>query len=275
MPELPEVETIVRGLQPLLTGRRLTDVRILNPASAACGEATLRERVTGRTVKSVRRRAKLILCGLGGASDPEYLVFHLKMTGRLLVAEREEEIAPHTRLVFGLDNGANLLFSDQRKFGYGAVFTPDELAAWPFYASLGPEPLEIAPPEFLRIFNGRKGRIKALLLNQHILAGIGNIYADESLFQAGIHPAAAASSLDEPALVRLHGAIQAVLHKALALGGSSFRDYVNALGKRGAFQEEFCVYGKRNGVCPVCAAVLRQTIVAGRTSTFCPACQPL
>jgi formamidopyrimidine-DNA glycosylase len=271
MPELPEVETIARGLAPLVEGKRIADARVFYPPVVGGNSARFRERVEGRMIAGVRRRGKLLILDL---DDETHLAIHLRMTGRVTVEPHGTEPDRHTHVVLGLDDGVELVFNDQRKFGRFLALSGHELASWPFFARLGPEPLEIGAEQFVGLLAGRTGRIKALLLDQVILAGVGNIYADESLFRAGIHPAASAASIGREGLLKLHLHLREVLEDGLREGGSSFRDYVDALGQRGGFQERFAVYSRKGLACVSCGCVLESTKVAGRTSTFCRVCQP-
>ncbi|WP_244147917.1 bifunctional DNA-formamidopyrimidine glycosylase/DNA-(apurinic or apyrimidinic site) lyase [Desulfohalobium retbaense] len=272
MPELPEVETIARGLDAALTGQHIASVHLRRDA-VACGDAQrIREDVPGRCIKRVWRRAKLLLVD---CVPDRHLVFHLKMSGKLLLGGPLAGQEKHVQAWFGLQSGESFVFQDVRKFGYIRLFDGAELAKWPFFASLGPEPFDLDGPGFARILSGRRARIKSLLLDQTVIAGIGNIYADEALFRAGIHPATPADRLSPGALNRLVYALHAALNKGFASGGSSLRDYVDALGKRGSHQNEFQVYGRCGASCPCCGRCLERTTVAGRTSTFCPRCQPL
>ncbi len=280
MPELPEVETIGQSLAPGLTGRRFAAPRVLHAKTlhAPKTKAAFAEKLAGREILGVGRRAKLLMVALGPrphvADDKSArLVFHLKMTGRLWIREASAAPNRHVRLVFPMDDGQALFFQDVRKFGSCRLLTPKELDAWPFYASLGPEPLDMTPAMFDRALAGRTGRIKALLLNQTIIAGIGNIYADEALFAAGIKPDAKASALTAAKRKDLLFAVQDVLGKALKAGGSTIRDYRTPDGVEGGFQHHFQVYGRAGGPCPRCGATLGAKKVAGRTSTHCPDCQ--
>ncbi|MEG6505595.1 bifunctional DNA-formamidopyrimidine glycosylase/DNA-(apurinic or apyrimidinic site) lyase [Nitratidesulfovibrio sp. 1201_IL3209] len=211
--------------------------------------------------------------GAGGDRVPHLLGVHLKMTGRLFV--HGPEVAPnaHTRVVFGLDDGNRLFFDDARKFGYVRALSDADLATWDFWRSLGPEPLEIAAPDFVDLFRGRRGRIKALLLDQTVIAGIGNIYADESLFRAGIRPDAQAGGLSPDRLRVLHGHLVDVLRESIAECGSSIRDYRDAHGDAGAFQNRFRVYGRAGQPCVACGRALATGKVAGRTTVYCEGCQ--
>jgi len=287
MPELPEVETIARGLRGVLAGRRISEVS--TPGEHALrykdhDAARFRSRVQGARILGVGRRGKLLLLDLepAAAAAPLTMTVHLRMTGRLFIpapglgagCAPELATSPHAHVVFRVDGlEAPLVYHDVRKFGWVLALTAEELAAWPFWATLGPEPLELDAARFAALFRHRKGRIKALLLDQKVIAGIGNIYADESLFRAGIRPDAPADRLGGGALERLHGSLQEVLREAIAACGSSISDYRTASGDAGAFQNSFQVYGRGGECCLRCGEVLQRTTVAGRTSVFCPCCQ--
>ncbi|MBU1002438.1 MAG: bifunctional DNA-formamidopyrimidine glycosylase/DNA-(apurinic or apyrimidinic site) lyase [Proteobacteria bacterium] len=279
MPELPEVETIARGLALDLTEATICGVRLLEPGSLSTGPGTLTREaflaeVPGSRVLGVRRRAKVLLLDLSSAGwSLLHLAFHLRMTGRLTMEPPGTDPRPHTRLVFDLTDGRHLFFADVRKFGWCRAMPPEGLAHWMFWTSLGPEPLEISADGFADLFQGRRGRVKALLLNQKFIAGIGNIYADESLFRAGIRPDATAVSVSRARLKRLHGQLVEVLREAIAANGSSISDYVNARGDAGAFQNDFRVYGRAGLACRNCQTPLAKGTVAGRTTVFCPKCQ--
>ncbi|MDR3073808.1 MAG: bifunctional DNA-formamidopyrimidine glycosylase/DNA-(apurinic or apyrimidinic site) lyase [Deltaproteobacteria bacterium] len=275
MPELPEVETIARTLEPQIRGRAIDAAHVLLPKALAAGKSLLPSLFPGARVTAVSRRAKLLLVHLG----PEHLlVFHLKMTGRLFVHGAGTAPQKHTRLIFDLAPEADapaqrLFFDDIRTFGYCRLARREELAAWPFWAKLGPEPLDLAPEAFVQAVAGRRRAVKALLLDQGVIAGIGNIYADEACFRARAHPAAPASSLAPGQLAELLRAARAVLTESIAECGSSIRDYRDANGDAGAFQNLFRVYGRAGKPCLACGATLRKTLVAGRATVFCPVCQ--
>lgn len=280
MPELPEVETIARTLAPQITGRAISAARVLLPKTLAAGANLLPEAFPeaspGPRVTAVRRRGKLLLIDL----EPGFiLAFHLKMTGRLMVRDAKTPPNTHTRILFDLAPGndakaARLFFDDARTFGYCRLMRPQDFAAWPFWTRLGPEPLGLAPEEFIQRVAGRRGAIKALLLDQKVIAGIGNIYADEACFRSGVHPASPAASLTETRLAALLQSVQAVLEQSIEECGSSIRDYRDANGDAGAFQNLFRVYGRAGEACFNCGGPLHKTTVAGRTTVFCPVCQP-
>lgn len=272
MPELPEVETIARGLRPLVLNKTIDRVSIRYAGILQADPEQFEKQVSGRTIVRVWRRAKLLIFDL----EPDlHLVFHLKMTGKVWLPRDGQKIDKHTHLIFSLHDGARIFFEDMRKFGYCALFDKSGLLSWKFYSQLGPEPLHLSENEFIKIFSAKKGRIKALLLDQRIIAGIGNIYADESLFMAGIHPETPGNLIAEDDLKRLYQGLVQVLNQAIEAGGSSFRDYRNAFGYSGMFQEKFLIYGKKGGCCPNCQTMVETRKVAGRTSCICPSCQKL
>ena len=260
MPELPEVETVVRSVAAHLAGRRIVSTQFTSRFVTPGSRAKLSQRLAGRRIESVTRRGKFILIAL----DQGTLTVHLGMTGKLLV---EGEAGEHTHGVFNLDDGL-LLYHDPRQFGR-IEFSE---GAPPRVARLGPEPLEISFDEF-RARLRRKTRMKALLLNQAFLAGLGNIYADESLFAAGIHPLAMANSLSAARASKLYTSIRGILTHAIQLGGSSISDYVNARGERGWFQMEHRVYGREGEPCANCGRPIRKILVAQRGTHYCPHCQ--
>jgi formamidopyrimidine-DNA glycosylase len=257
MPELPEVETVVRTVAPHLVGRRIVSARFTSRFVTPGNRATLASRLEGRRIESVQRRGKFIVIRL----DEGILSIHLGMTGRLLVSGKAGE---HTHGVFTLDDG-QLLYDDPRQFGK-IEWNPKRVAA------LGPEPLEIGFEEF-RARLRRRARIKPLLLNQAFLAGLGNIYVDESLFASGIHPLASAARLSAPRAAKLHQAIREILTEAIAAGGSSISDYVDAEGRKGWFQVKHRVYGREGEACTVCGTAVRKIVVVQRGTHFCPVCQ--
>jgi formamidopyrimidine-DNA glycosylase len=277
MPELPEVETVVRGLRSSLPGRTVVDVRF-GKADFVDNPAEIAERLPGRKISDVTRMGKFICIRTedGGARTAElsrsYLIVHLGMTGRLTVIPSGESVARHTHGFFALDDGRELRYTDPRRFGRMLLAQESGLAA--LKGHLGQEPLEIGAEEFCRFFAARRARIKALLLDQTVLRGIGNIYADESLFRARVHPARIAASLKKPQLLALHAAVREVLAEAIRHRGSSISDYVDAEGKRGEFHLKHRVYQRDGKPCLRCKTTIRRIVVAGRSSHFCPRCQP-
>jgi formamidopyrimidine-DNA glycosylase len=274
MPELPEVETIARGVDERLRGHRIVEAWFGShsepfktpPAAQAAG---LEERV----ILAVRRVGKHIVCDLGetmdSAATAQWIV-HLGMTGRLLVTTPESEVAAHTHARLRLASGRELRFVDPRRFGRLEFRQLNQGNA---FAGPGVEPLTVSPEAFVKLFRGRRLAIKAALLNQTLLHGVGNIYADESLFRAGIRPRRMAGRLRRAELLRLHAAIQEVLLHAIELGGSSVSDYVDANGVRGFFQLEHRVYLRTAQPCLVCGTPIRRILIGGRGTHYCPTCQ--
>lgn len=289
MPELPEVETVVRSLRPLLTGRRIVSVEFPAARTAREWPATLRrlldqpprqlrERLAGARIADVVRYGKNIVLSLenmDGKRQARALWIHLGMTGRLTSETDGAPHSRHTHVIFRLDRDANragdwLHFTDLRRFG--RVRLADRPA--PGTEALGPEPLEIGEEEFTARLRARKAMVKALLLDQRFLRGLGNIYADESLFRAGIHPAKIAAQIGPKRALALRGAIREVLQEAIAAGGSSISDYVDGQGRPGWFQIHHHVYQRTGEPCHACSTPIRRVVVAGRNSHFCPHCQP-
>lgn len=270
MPELPEVETIARGLAPLLTGRRIEGITVLDRRALPDGARAFESHLAGRLVTGVTRRAKLCLVHAEGGG---IMAFHLKMTGRLYVNRPGAVEDKHVRLLIGLDDGRALHFSDMRRFGSARVFGPGGIDSWPFYRTLGPEPFEMDEHAFAAALSGRSARVKAMLLDQRVIAGVGNIYADEALFTARVRPGARAGDVPRDKAAALLRAVRDVMERAIEAGGSTIRDYRTAEGVEGSFQWSFAVYGRGGQPCPACGRALEALKVAGRTSTFCPHCQ--
>ncbi len=266
MPELPEVETIVRSLAPRLKGRLILNAEF-RCARVLRGDAeTASARLAGARIGAVRRHGKFIVFELDRGAN---LIVHLGMTGKLLL-DAAAEPGRHTHAIFTLDQGS-LLYDDIRQFGRLEVKEgrglPERAAA------LGPDPLEIGADEFLERLRGRATKIKPLLLNQAFLRGLGNIYCDEALFRARIHPRAVASRLSRERARRLLGAIVETLEESIAGRGSSISDYVDADGERGSFQLRHRVYQKDGEPCVVCGTPIRRILLAQRGTHFCPRCQ--
>jgi formamidopyrimidine-DNA glycosylase len=280
MPELPEVETVVRGLRASLPGRRIVSVR-LGKTDFIDDPAALDEQLPGRRILAVGRIGKFICIELtapdADAAEKQlpadlHLLVHLGMTGRLAVRSPNEPVAPHTHVFFELDDGNELRYTDIRRFGRMLLVPGDELGE--FQSRLGQDALLVSARELARELHGRRARIKAVLLDQKSLRGMGNIYTDESLWRARIHPARLAASLSAQEVARLHQAMVHVLRSAIKLGGSSISDFLDAEGKSGSYQMRHRVYGREGEKCFRCGARIRRIIVAGRSSHFCPRCQP-
>jgi formamidopyrimidine-DNA glycosylase len=261
VPELPEVETVVRSLAPRLPGRRIVDAQFSSHHVVHQKFAVLRKRVRGQLVKSVERHGKFIVITL----ERGVLVIHLGMTGKLLL---DSEPGPYARAVFTLDHGL-LVYDDVRHFG--SIEWSEKLPARA--ASLGPDALNISLDDFRKLLKTRRSAIKPLLLNQRFLRGMGNIYTDEALFEARIHPRAIASSLSKERAGRLHSAMVDILANAIRLKGSSISDYVDADGQRGSFQQQHQVYGHAGDPCPTCGTPIRRIVVGQRGTHYCPKCQ--
>jgi formamidopyrimidine-DNA glycosylase len=280
MPELPEVETVANGVDARIRGYYIEEVWFsskrepMNTPPAAMAKA-----LTGRTIERVRRVGKHIVFDFArdAKSDPVQWIVHLGMTGRLLVADPAVPRPLHTHGVLVLRSGRELRFVDARRFGRMGIYlvedTKEEAADLRGFQGPGTEPLRISRADFRKLFHGRRTSIKAALLNQSLLHGVGNIYADESLFRAKIRPRRMASRLTTRELDRLHGAVQKVLREAIRLGGSSVSDYVDAAGERGFFQLRHYVYMRTSQPCLVCGTAIRRTVVAGRGTHYCPVCQ--
>lgn len=271
MPELPEVETVANGVHAHVAGLRIEEVWTSGkPQTFKSPESELVEVLTGSRIRGVRRVGKTVVVDLERAhgAPAAQLLVHLGMTGRLLVADPAQPQAPHTHAVLRLSDGRELRFVDPRRFGRLSLH--HEPAG---YQGPGAEPTTIEPAAFAALFQGRRLAIKAALLNQSLLHGVGNIYADEALFRAGIRPRRAAGRLTRAELDRLLAALQQVLARAIALGGSSVSDYVDATGERGFFQQEHMVYGRAGELCRQCGGALKKITVGGRTTIYCRVCQ--
>ena len=262
MPELPEVETVVRSILPLV-GKRIVSAEFRNLRVLRGGDPdAMAARLAGRKIASVKRYGKFIVASLGGGG---YLMVHLGMTGKLLLGG---DAGKHTHAIFNFDRGV-LLYDDSRQFG--CIELSEEFP--PRVARLGPEPLEVSFEDFAEALKKRKVRIKSLLLNQTFLRGIGNIYADEALFRAGIHPLAMSRRIRPDRARKLYDAIVKVLTEAIAAGGSSISDYVDAQGRKGFFQFKHRVYQRTGEPCLKCRTPIRRVVVTQRSSHFCPQCQ--
>ena len=312
MPELPEVETIARGLAKRVTGDVVESVWLgqkkepLKSPAAAIAAALEQSRIeavrrmgkhivfdlsrvdgierapspaNGRKRKNIPKGSRSISTSPSSAARvvadegvrPTHAkaqwIVHLGMTGSLRVCEPETEIAKHTHAILKLASGREVRFVDPRRFGRLSVATSTEFDA------TGIEPLEIDLEPFIALFRGRKTPIKSALLNQNLLRGVGNIYADESLFRAGLRPRRRASTITRDQLAKLHAAVKEVLKEAIALGGSSISDYVGAEGEEGFFQLQHRVYGREGESCLVCKTPIKRVVIAGRSSHYCPKCQ--
>jgi len=270
MPELPEVETVVRGLTPIWRGRRFARVEARRPDLRSPLPQDLGQRLVGATVTGLDRRAKY---GLVHTDRGDTMIFHLGMSGRMRLDP--PEIEKHDHVVFTTDAGNVVAFNDARRFGSLDVVPTEALAAHPALAGLGPEPLGDAldAAHLARAFEGRASPVKALLLDQRVVAGLGNIYVCEALHMAGVHPGRPGRDVTAAEAEKLAPAIKDVLGAAIAAGGSTLRDYVQVDGELGYFQKQWRVYGREGEACPVCEGPVERVVQSGRSSFFCAACQ--
>ncbi|MDD8014552.1 MAG: bifunctional DNA-formamidopyrimidine glycosylase/DNA-(apurinic or apyrimidinic site) lyase [Acidobacteriota bacterium] len=273
MPEMPEVETIARGLEPRIRNRVIGSYEVLRPALLRNTSPADMARVCGEKVLAVRRRGKMLLIDVSGNRS---LVFHLKMTGQIALAVKPAPIDKHVHFVLVFkDAGPRLLFRDVRKFGFLCCLETSSADRSPVLGNLGLEPLDAGFQAFCGVFKKRTGRLKSLLLNQRLLAGIGNIYADEILFRARLHPLTAASALKPGDFRRLRDSTREVLSEAVERRGSTIRDYLDSDGRPGDFQDFHRVYGREGEPCAVCGSRVRRIRVGGRSTFFCGRCQRL
>ena len=288
MPELPEVETIRRGLAATIVGQTITDVETLHHKSFVTPPEQIDKHVIGATILGLDRRAKVLIIQLSGGFS---LLIHLKMTGQLVLVETNgyryagghpsKSMAnalpdKSTKVIFSLGSGASLYFNDQRIFGWIKLVKNEDVDQDALIARLGPEPLTEAfeLPKFSAVLARRKGSpIKAVILDQSTVSGIGNIYADESLHLAKIHPAVLAGDLTAPQVKTLYEAIKTIIALGVNHGGTSFTNYVNALGGTGDYLDHARVFRRQGQLCPVCGTVILKTRVAGRGTHYCPTCQ--
>lgn len=269
MPELPEVETIVRALRLPLIGQMFISMTTYWPRQLVLPAVfEFQKRIEGRTIQAISRRGKYLIFTL---DEDEHLIVHLKMSGQLLVKSANDPLHPHVRTVFGLANGQQLWFQDQRKFGrIYLLHNPDDVVG-----GLGPEPLQaVFTAELLQTrLHPFKRLIKPLLLDQTVVAGIGNIYADESLFYAGIHPERRANSLKTAEIIQLHAAIQKALTLGIERQGASIDLYYKPDGSKGDMQNHFVVYDRTGDACYQCGTPIKRIVLASRSTHFCPNCQ--
>ncbi len=307
MPELPEVETVVRTLRPHIQGKTVLSVQCFG-ASCLAPASRPPESLCGALVSGVTRRGKYIVIRLEKDSEKFFLVVHLRMTGRLMAYDRPSSVSPvassapsaassassssvtpawpeclldkHVRALFMLgdhkdsSSSCAMIFHDVRKFGRLFAGTEEDLQSWPSWKKLGPEPLEMGEEAFVQAMKGKRA-IKKVLLDQTRLAGVGNIYADESLFAAGIHPSSNADSVPDASLCLLYRELCRILRRSIEECGSSIRDYQDADGNVGAFQNYFAVYGRKGEPCKTCGRPLERTEIGGRGTVFCSHCQRL
>jgi len=267
MPELPEVETTVRGLERVLDGRRITRVEMRRGDLRRAFPKNLGQRLTGAKVTGLGRRAKY---GLIHTDRDDTMIFHLGMSGSWRIDHAE--LGKHDHLLLETDDGKRLALNDPRRFGSVDLVPSGELWEWPRFKALGPEPMEIDARELKRRLAGRSAAIKLMLLDQGIIAGLGNIYVCEALYRARIHPKRAAGSVSLERIERLVIAIKEVLDEAIEAGGSTLRDFVSPDGELGYFSKTFAVYDREGQPCG-CGGTVRRFVQGGRSTFYCPACQ--
>lgn len=282
MPELPEVETVVRGLRQRVVGEKIARVRLNAPAastlvSPSFGRKSFESVLIGRTIEGVTRRGKNILIGLSGDVT---LWVHLKMTGHFFHKSKQLPIEKHDLVVFDfastLDGGdLHLRFNDYRRFGRLRIFRNDELFDQPGLKDLGPEPLEMSAEEFAGLCHRRGRQIKQALMDQSFLAGVGNIYADESLHYSRIHPKKVTTSISKPKLRELHGHIQRLMKKSIKLMGTSVDTYSGVNGEVGQFQKYLIAYNREDEPCTFCGSLIVREKIGSRSAHFCRRCQRL
>jgi len=269
MPELPEVETVANGVHERVHGQTIRSVWTSNkPQTFKSSPDEIVEALTNSRIDRVHRVGKTIVVDLTRKKKAAQFLVHLGMTGRLLVSTPDTPVPPHTHAILTLGGGKEIRFIDARRFGRLSVVAPDTT-----YDGPGAEPLTIGLEDFIALFRKRKTPIKAALLNQSLLHGVGNIYADEGLFHAGVRPTRHAGRLTRTELARLRTALIKVLSEAIQLGGSSVSDYVDADGVAGFFQLRHHVYSRTGQPCRVCATPIKRIVIGGRSTHYCPVCQ--
>ncbi len=275
MPELPEVETVLRGLKERALGRRIAEVTVCHPGVIVGSPEEFVSRLEGKVIARLHRKGKALALELGvlDGESPLYLLMRLGMTGQVTVAPVAAPLESHTHVRLALDQGnEEMRFRDVRRFGRLRCCAREELEA--VLGRLGPDAQKITAEEFFAAMRGRRGAIKSWLMNQQLIAGLGNIYADEALHAARIHPLAQPGSVSAEAARRLYQAVRKVLARAVELQGTSFRDYLDIEGRPGNFLPRLKVYQRTGEPCRRCGQAIRRLVIAGRSSHFCPRCQP-
>ena len=273
MPELPEVETVKRSLNPFLKDVKIENIEILFTGIIKEPEPALfKEKIKGKTIIEIKRRGKYLLFSL---NQELTLVIHLRMTGQLTICDKELPINKHTHLIFALSSGKELRFTDVRKFGLVYLVPSGKWEGIKGLFNLGFEPLaeDFTFEVFAELITNKQGKLKPFLLDQSKIAGIGNIYADEILFEAGLHPQREIKTLTSEEIQKLYFALRTKLEESIKYRGTSKRDYVDGRGEKGEFQERLQVYGRKGEVCNRCGIRLQRIVVAGRGTVFCPHCQ--
>jgi formamidopyrimidine-DNA glycosylase len=273
VPELPEVETIKNTLQPKLRGRKVSGIQIYLPRLIKYpSHIEFMSQIRGKEFQRITRRGKYLIFQL---SDGYFLVIHLRMTGRLLYLPMDTPREKHTHIILQLDNPFQLRYHDLRTFGTLYLVGAEEMGQIKGLVGLGPEPLgkDFTVGYLEKNFSQRRIKLKSALLDQGLIAGLGNIYVDEGLFRAGLHPQREVSSLGNKELRRLHQALQDVLREGIEHRGTTIRDYLDGEGQAGGFQKKLLVYGRQGKPCPQCGSKLEKIRVGGRGTVFCPSCQ--
>jgi formamidopyrimidine-DNA glycosylase len=273
MPELPEIEVLRRSLEPHLLGDRIERVEVRNKSlREPVDSAGLRRAAAGREVEALRRRSKYLLIDLAGGRT---VVVHLGMSGRLTLAPAGTPLEPHEHVAFHLRSGRRLRLRDPRRFGMVLALPTAGLAEDPHFAHLGVEPLEpgYAGSTLAAASRGRRGPVKPFLMDATVVVGLGNIYAAETLFRAGVHPKRSVARISERSWERLAGSSIEVLRHAIDQGGTTLNDFADGEGRSGYFQVALAVYGREGEPCPACAAPVRRIVQAGRSTFYCPRCQ--
>lgn len=277
MPELPEVEAVRSSLEPLICGQKIVKVTVSHEGVIAPQTtAAFCHALENSVIRAVRRRGKYLLISMGRAGQKDdILLVHLRMTGQLICEGPEQPMKKHTHVIIMLGNGKELRFTDVRRFGKMIIFPGGDVSAAHGLAALGPEPLsdDFSPSYFYQKLKPKKVKIKGALLDQTIVAGLGNIYADEVLFAAKILPTRSCSTLSQKEVQRLCQCIKKILAEAVLHKGTTFRDYVDGEGKKGSHQEFLRVYQREGEPCQVCGRTIQRVKIAGRSSHFCPHCQ--
>jgi len=275
MPELPEVETIACGLREALPGKRVERVRVIQPSVLRPRDpVTFAQVLTGARIESVGRHGKLIVLNFETGQGRRSVVAHLKLTGSLRLVPAGSDVTTHTHVVFPVSgNGGqvDLQFRDIRRFGYLELTDPEGLRG--ILEGLGPDALDMSKKEFVRLLAAHRGMVKLVLMDQRLIAGIGNIYSNEGLFEARIHPWRPASALSQEEAQRLHSGLRKVIRRSIECGGSTVANYEATDGSPGSFQREHRVYQK--DFCPRCGGKITREVKGGRPAYFCPRCQPL
>ncbi|TAM80401.1 MAG: bifunctional DNA-formamidopyrimidine glycosylase/DNA-(apurinic or apyrimidinic site) lyase [Acidobacteria bacterium] len=274
MPELPEVETVLRGLRKRALRRRVIQVKVLYKGIIAGDVEDFISSIEGRTIVAARRKGKVLVVEFAGSSTTgmNYLILRLGMTGQVTIQAADAPLEPHTHVRMLFEGGTEeLRYRDVRRFGRLRCSTREELDA--LLKGLGPDAQQATEKEFMEAMRGRRGAIKSWLLNQRGVSGLGNIYADEALFEAGIHPLAQPDHVSPASRRRLYRAVQKVLKRAVDLQGTTFRDYIDIEGRAGNYLQRLRVYQKTGKPCPRCGTSIQRIVIAGRSSHFCPRCQ--